>query len=497
MSAAENRPSTGSDAGPCPPPTRREELVEELHGHQVADPYRWLEAPSTDPELREWVAAQAACTEQHLAGVPARNAFRSYLGQLWDHPRRGAPWRKADRWFQLANDGHQDQDVLWTAPARPDEPRASLPPTEAWTVLIDPNTWTDDGTASLSGLSITDDGSRAAFARSDAGSDWLVWRIVEIATGEVLDDEVTWSKFSTAAWLPDGEGFLYSAYEPPEEDQAYAAANRDQQLRYHLVGTDPAEDLLVHARPDQPEWNFFPAVSHDDRWLIIVVSHGTDPSNRIHVAPIDEGTIGAIRPLLDEGDASYLPLGVVGDELVVHTDLDAPLGRVVTIDLLNGEVRRELIPAGEDRLQDATVIGAETSGRPGWLVTTRLHHATARMSVHELYDGTHLTDVDLPGLGTIPAVSGGRKDEAVHLTFETFTGPAAVLRVDLPASGATGSGSTASLAAVEVTPPSAPPADHLVVDQVRVHHDGVAVPLFLIHRRDVTPDGTVPTVLWG
>jgi prolyl oligopeptidase len=494
VSASLPEPAVHNDVAPhtdCPPPTRRDDLVEDLHGHEVADPYRWLEAPATDPELAAWVRTQAACTEHYLDDLPSRRAFREHLGRLWDHARRGAPWRKGDRWFQLANDGSQNQDVLWTAPAVADAPRATVPPAEAWVVLLDPNAWSEEGTASLTGLAITDDGSRATFARSDAGSDWVVWRVVEVATGTVLEDEVPWSKFYGAAWLPGGQGFLYSAYEPPEADQAYTAAQRDQQLRYHHVGTDPSEDVLVYARPDQPEWGFSPAISHDDRWLVIVVTHGTDPNNRIHVAPIEDGEIGEIRPLLDANDASYSPLGVIDDELVVLTDLDASRGRVVTIDLASGELRRELVPAGEDRLQDAVLVGASTSDQPGWIVTTRLHHATAQLSVHDVVDGTHLGDVELPGLGTIPAVAGGRKDDAVHFTFETFTGPAAVLQVDLD------DAPPSTFTAVEITPPSAPPADDLVVEQVRVHHDEVTIPLFLIHRRDVTPNGEVPTVLWG
>ncbi len=498
--------STPSSPGPCPPPTRREDLVEQLHGHEVADPYRWLEAPASDEQLSAWVAQQAACTEAALAELPARRAFRDHLGDLWDHARRGAPWRKGERWFQLANDGRQDQDVLWTAPAVAGADRATVPQADAWRVLLDPNTWSEDGTASLTGLAITDDGERAAFARSDAGSDWLTWRIVEVADGDVLEDEITWSKFSTAAWLPGGDAFLYGAYDPPEEDEAFAAANRDQQLRYHLVGTDPSEDLLVYARPDHPEWIFSPQISHDGRWLLISVMHGTDPNNRLHVAPIDDGTIGEVRPVLDDADAEYTPLGVLDDEVVLVTDKDAPLGRVVTLDLVTGGDLRERVPMGEDRLESVALVGARGSDDPGWLVGTRLHHATARLSVHDVRTGQPLGEVDLPGLGTIPAVSGGRRDAAVHATFETFTGPAAVLRVDLPdattadhAAGAAAEDgqATSTLTAVEVTPPSAPAADHLVVEQIRVHHDGVAIPLFLVHRQDVEPDGTVPTVLWG
>jgi prolyl oligopeptidase len=493
-----------------PPPTRRQDLVEQLHGHQVADPYRWLEAASSDPELAAWVRAQADAAAAHLDTLPARAWFRERLGELWNHPRRSAPWRRGDRWFQLANDGTQEQDVLWTAAAVADAPRATVPAAEDWTVLLDPASWTEDNTAALTGLAVTDDGRRAAFARSDAGSDWMVWRVVDTTTGRILADEVPWSKFSGAAWLADGRGFLYGAYDPPAGPDTHIAANRDQQLRLHVIGTDHADDPLIHARPDQPEWGFHPAISHDGAWLILTVTHGTHPTTRVHLAPIGADGIGEVRPLLDEGDARYTPLGILDDELIVVTDQDAPLGRVVAIDLHDGTRSRELIAAGDDRLQDARIIGGATATDPAWIVTHSLHHATSRLQVYDGRRGTRNGEVTLPGPGTVTAVSGGRHDTAAHLTFESFTGPAAVLRIDLDGSDGADDGvapaeadGTAEAPAAEgvpstvVTPPSAPIADHLVVEQVRVHHDGVAVPLFLIHRRDVAPDGAAPTVLWG
>ncbi len=489
------------------PPTRRDDLVEELHGHRVADPYRWLEAPASDPELATWVRTQADAAAAHLVALPARAWFRERLGELWDHPRRSAPWRRGDRWFQLANDGTQEQDVLWTAPAVTDGPRATVPATADWSVLLDPTGWTEDNTAALTGLGVTDDGRRAAFARSDAGSDWMVWRVVDTATGRILEDEVPWSKFSGAAWLADGSGFLYGAYDPPTGADTHTAANRDQQLRLHVVGTDHADDPLIHARPDQPEWGFHPLVSHDGAWLILTVTHGTHPTTRVHLASIGEDGVGEVRPLLDEGDARYTPLGILDDELIVLTDQDAPLGRVIAVDLWDGTRSRELIGAGDDRLQDARIVGGATASDPAWIVTHSLHHATSRLQVHDGRSGARNGEVTLPGPGTVTAVSGGRHDTAAHLTFESFTGPAAVLRIDLDGSGpgatperdgdAPSAASAGIVPSTVVTPPSAPVADHLVVEQVRVHHDGVAVPLFLFHRRDVTPDGAAPTVLWG
>jgi prolyl oligopeptidase len=497
-------PAPVADAAPVapgdrPPLARRDDLVEDLHGHPVPDPYRWLEEHTSD-EVRRWVEGQNAVSTAHLAELPHRERFRERLSALWDHPRRGAPWRRGSRWFQLRNDGLQDQDVLWSAVVAAGDGSATapipggglVPGDAAWTVLVDPNTWSDDGTASLSGLAVSDDGALLAFARSDAGSDWMTWQVLDTRTGEVLPDEVRWAKFSGAAWLPDGSGFVYGAYEPPEEGDEHAAANQVHRLHLHRLGTDPADDTLVYVRPDRPEWVYQPAITHDGRWLIVEAWRGTHPISHVHVAPIArDGSIGEVTPLLDAGDASYGTLGVLDGDLLVTTDRDAPLGRIVAV-RLDGHATgaepelREVVGEAEDRLEAVQLVGGDGPADPAWLVCRRLHHATARLPVHDARTGTLLHEVALPGPGTVATVAGGRRDRTVHLTFETFTAPAAVLRHDL------GAGTT-----TVATAATGPGDDHLTTEQVRVHHDGVAVPLFLVHRRDVEPDGSAPTLLWG
>lgn len=490
------------------PPTRTDHLAETLHGHEVADPYRWLEAPANDPDVRAFIEAQNAASAEHLAALPARQSFQARLRELWDHPRQGPPWRRLAQdgdgrptgsWFQLRNDGLQDQDVLWSAPLDADDP-AALPNPDAWRVLLDPNTWSEDGTASLSALSSTDDGSLLAFARSDAGSDWMTWQVVDVTTREVLPDRVPWAKFAGAAWLPDGSGFVYGAYPAPEAGHEHDAAMRDHRLLLHRLGTDAEADELVHARPDQPEWGFHPDVSHDGRWLVVTISRGTDPTTRVHVAPLTDAdgavVIGEVTPLLDANDARYVPLGVHGDELLVETDLDAPRGRVVAVPLPSTAASssdapplREVVAETDDRLEAVHLVGGADPADAGWIVCRRLHHATARLVVHDLGSGDRQHVIELPGPGSVDALSGGRQDRVVHLNFATFAAPPTLLRHHLDDDRGT---------VEEVEAPALPEGSpDLVVDQVRVHHDGVAVPLFVIRRDDVTPDGARPTVLWG
>ncbi|MEX2550307.1 MAG: prolyl oligopeptidase family serine peptidase, partial [Nitriliruptoraceae bacterium] len=466
--------------------TAREDVVDVVHGHVLADPYRWLEAPASDARVRAFVATQDGRARSALAALPAREAFIERLRGVWDHPRRSAPWRRGSRWFQFRNDGLQDQDVLFSAPAHPEDARTTLPSEEAWAELLDPNAWSEDGTVALSGLAISPDGSRAAVGRATAGSDWTTWRVLEVADGRLRDDVVPWSKFAGATWLPDGSAFLCTTYDAPAPGSEHAAATRDQRVVLHRVGTSADDDVLVHHRPDQPEWGFHPEISHDGRWLILTITRGTDPATRVHVAPVDEGgTIGTVRALLDDGEAGHHPLGVYGDELLVLTDLGAPLGRIIAVDLAGGRVR-EVVGQRSDRLVDAHLLGGATPNEGGWLVLHHLHHATARLEVVDPADGTPRGTVPLPWPVTVNQLTGGRHDDTLHLAVGSFTAPDRVLACDLP-----------GLAVQDVwqaLPADGPP---VVVEQLRIHHDGVAVPLFVVHREDVQPDGLRPTMLWG
>lgn len=485
------QPAHAWPADAQPPPTRRDPLVERLHGHEVADPYRWLE-DARAPEVVAWARGQQAATRAHLDGLPERAHFRERLERLWDHERRGAPWRRGGWWLQQRHAGLADQPVLFVAPAA-----GELPPgDDAWRVLLDPREFSEEGTSALVGSATTEDGRLLAYAMSDAGSDWMTWRVRETATGRDLPDVVPWAKFSGAAWLPDGSGFLYGAYEPPPVGQEHDAAMRDHRLRLHRLGTPAHEDTVVHARPDQPEWGFAPTVTHDGRWLVVHVFHGTRPTNRVHLAPLgtagDIGSgIGPVTAWLDAGDARYEVLGALDDELLVLTDLDAPGGRVLAIDPDDATRRREVVAESSARLEGAVLVGgADEAGdgwdREAWLLCHRLEDATSRLDVHEARDGGLLHGVDV-GIGTLQAIAGGRHDRAVHLVVESFTSPPRVVRHDL-ATGAT---------AERFTPAVPRPPVEVVTEQVHIHHGGVAVPLFLVRRSDVEPTGAVPTVLWG
>ncbi len=444
--------------------------VDDYHGERVADPYRPLE-DSDAPASRAWIDAQNALTERVLGEVPSRREIRARLAQIWDYPRAGAPWRRGERWFQLRNTGLQDQDVLWAAGA----PDATGAP------LLDPNALSDDGTTALSATAVSESGELLAYATSDAGSDWRTWAVRRVATGEDLPDRLTWSKFASAAWTHDDAGFFYGRYPEPPADAAYDAPNRDMQLRYHRLGTDPADDPVVFATPDQPEWGYEPEVTDDGRLLVLSVWRGTDPTNRVYVADLTDGVEAAsVRPLLDAADARYELIDGVNGTLYLLTDLDAPRGRVVAIDVADPGELREVIPEGSDALETVRLVGER-------LAAVSLHDAHHRLTIFET-DGRHVVDVALPGIGTIGELAGRREDTELFLTFMTFAAPAVVLAVSM------GDGSVR-----EVGRPALPwdPGD-FVTEQVFVtSDDGTRIPVFLSRRRDIVPSGDVPTLLYG
>lgn len=470
---------------PDPTTARRDDLVEVLHGVEVADPYRWME-DLEDPELARWVDAVADEARDVLDDLPGRDALRASVAAALDAPRAGAPWRRGGWWFHGRNTGLQDHDVLWAAPDVADDGTA---PTDGWRVLLDPNGW--EGARSLGPVAASPDGALLAYAVSEGGSDWQTWHVRDVAAGEDLPDRVRWSKFAGAAWLADASGFLTATFPEPAAGREHEAATTDQRIVLHQLGHDTS---IVHALPEEPEAGFDLTTSHDGRWLVLTVTRGTDPETRLHVLPLEpDGVIGAVMPLVDERDAAWHPLGVLGEELWAVTDRDAPRRRVVAVSLADGTVR-EVLPEAADQLEEARLVGAASPGEPGWLVTSHLRDAATVLTVHDLA-GRPLHEVALGGLVSVGEVIGGelrtsRDTSVLHVAATSFARPSVLLRHDC----ATG---TTTPLEVDLRPGGSGGDDDLVVERVFVASDGVRVPVFLVRRPDVAPSGEVPTVLWG
>ncbi len=454
------------------PKTKRIEHYDEYHGQKVHDPYRWLEDDVRESkEVEQWVEAQNKITFKYLASIPERNAIRDRLTELWDYEKLSTPFKRGGRYFFTKNDGLQNQSVLYTANSLDEEPR----------VLIDPNTWSEDGTVALAGAVVSEDGRYIAYGVADGGSDWRTWRVIDIDSGKVLDDELRWVKFSGATWTADSKGFFYGRYEPPAEGSEFQSLNTNMRLYYHRVGTPQEQDVLVYERPDHPEWGFATAVTEDGRYLVITVWKGTDDRYRILYRDLTELYAMPID-LIDTFDNEYSFVGSKGPVFYFQTDLEAPRRRVIAIDTRKParEHWREVIPQNEDTLVTTNLVGN---------VFTLRYLQDAKTAVRIVSEsGEPIREVEFPGIGSAFGFGGSREDTETFYSFSSFATPPSIYRYDL----ITGKSRLLDRAGVDMNPD-----DYEVKQVFYTSKDGTRVPMFITHRKGIELNGNNPTLLYG
>ncbi len=451
------------------PLARRSDQVDDYHGTKVADPYRWLE-DTDSAETHAWVEAENKLTFGYLDQLPYRQAIHDRLTKLWNYERFTVPEQESGRYFFQHNNGLQNQNVFLVAESLTAEPR----------VLLDPNTLSADGTVALAGTAISDDGKLMAYALATSGSDWTEWHVRDIDTGNDRPDDIKWVKFSGASWTKDNKGFYYSRYDEPK-GATMRDTNYFQKLYYHRLGTAQIEDKLIYERPDNKEMLFGGSVTDDGHYLIIHVSQGTSPQNRLYYKDLTQPDSQVVR-LLDDFDAQYLFIDNDGPVFWFQTDLDAPRGRLIAIDTRHPERAnwKTVVPQGADKLEFANVV--DNSFLLGYLKDAR-----TEVRVYDL-KGALLRNVDLPGIGTAVGFSGKRKDKETFYTFTSFISPATVYRYD-PAAGKS---------AVFRQPKVDFDPSRYETKQVFYHSkDGTRVPMFLTYRKGLKLDGQNPVLLYA
>ena len=465
-------------AQPAPPPapaaypqTKTVTQVDDYFGTKVADPYRWLEDDNA-ADTRAWVEAQNAVTFAYLEKIPARAAIRQRLTTLWNYERYGLPRKRGDFYVFTRNDGLQNQAVYYRT--------RSLDAAPA--VLLDPNTLSPDGTIAVGSTTFSDDGRYMAYSLSESGSDWIRWKVREVATGKDLADEIRWSKFSGASWLKDGSGFFYSRYDAPKDGEALTGVNKNQKVYFHKLGTPQDADVLTYARPDQPDWGLGADVTDDGRYLLIYQSEGTDPRNRIFVKDLSQPT-AQVQPFLDQFDALYNIVGNDGATFYALTNQGAPRKRLVAITLgqASPSAWKTLIAEGpkQDVLDDVTMAGER-------FVATWQIDAQNKLRVYNL-DGRLAHDVALPTIGAVQ-FSGRREQAEGFYAFSSFAYPTAIFRLDVP------SGRSSVFKQPKV---AFDPAQYETTQVFYSSKDGTRVPMFLTHKKGLQKNGANPTYLYG
>jgi prolyl oligopeptidase len=452
--------------------TRKIDHMDDYHGTKVADPYRWLE-DETSPETAAWIEAQNAVTFPYLERIPYREALRARVMELNDYERYGAPARKGPYFFFSKNEGLQNQSVLHIQKGLEGGPE----------VLLDPNTWSADGTVQLAAFEPSKDAQHAVYGISQSGSDWLQYKVMELATKRTLEDNVEWAKVSQVAW--HGDGFYYSRYPEPPEGHEKASINENHQVFFHKLGTPQAADTLVFEDRANPQRFHTTSTTEDERFLILEVSDrgkGLD-GNALYVRDLADPD-GKFAPLVPEiSNDTFYVVDNVGDKLLVATNHGAPNWRVVLIDPANiAEASWKTVLAERPEPIDSVT----TAG--GKLFATYLKDVATRAYVFSL-DGTLENEIELPGLGSAGGFSGPNDSPFVFYTFNSLSIPPTIYRYDIAARTST-----------VFRAPRVPGYDAAQFETKQVFYpskDGTRIPMFLVYRKGLELDGDNPTLLYG
>ena len=450
------------------PETQRGDVVEDHFGIPVADPYRWLETEAaSDPTVADWVAAQNAVTDAYLATLPGRAMFRARLAALYAADLVLPPHKRGTLYFYTRMSGLQSQPRLLV--------REGVDGPER--VLIDPNTWSADGATALAEWSPSADGAYVAYAVQDGGTDWRTINVLDVATGEVLEDKVERARFTAIEWAKDGAGFFYARFADAEEGASAQAGVTGHAIYFHALGTGQSEDRLLYATPDQPHMLQGVSVTDDGRYAV-VTSTADVATNSLSIVDLTQADWHP-RAIIEDLDDQWGVIGAVGTTFYLMTSRDAERLKVVTLDIADPEADFvDLIPEQAEVMNNAWMVG-------DLLLTSSLDDVMTRISRYAL-DGTPEGAVTLPGIGSAGGLRGSSGDNEAFLVFTSYNVPSSVYRYDV-------AGNTLS---VWAEPDVATDLDNIVVDrQFFTSKDGTEVPMFIVRRADVT--GPAPTMLYA
>jgi len=391
------------------PEAKKIEFTENIHGYEINDSYRWLEDFTSNDSL-DWVKRQNKFTKTFISKNNYKKDIANYLEQIWENESISIPYKEEGKTFYYFNDGSFQQSKLMIKDCDKCDER----------VLIDPNTFSDDGTISLGGTSVNNSANMIAFSISDGGSDWRVWKVLDIETGEVLEDEIKWAKFSGASWENDDSGFFYQKYDEPK-GELLKEVNESPKLMFHKIGTDQSEDYVVYENPDQPRWGWGINVIEDTNIKILSISEGTDERNRLY---IQLNTGEKFIPLIDELIGAYSFIDSKEGILWFYTTEGAPKGKIVNLEIKNNSfVWNDVIQESENSIRSVNIVNNS-------FVINYLVDTFSSIKIFDL-SGNFLQDLELPKNGTIGGFGGEIDDTETYFSVSNYVTPREIYEINL------------------------------------------------------------------
>ncbi|GMJ10604.1 hypothetical protein like AT1G76140 [Hibiscus trionum] len=469
---------------------RDDSVVEDYHGVKVADPYRWLEDPDAE-EVKDFVQKQVKLTESVLEKCEAKDKLRDRITKLFDHPRYDVPYKRGKKYFYSHNTGLQAQNVLYVQDSLDGEAE----------VLLDPNSLSEDGTVSLSSLSVSEDAKYLAYGLSSSGSDWVTIKVMRVEDKSAEPDTLSWVKFSGISWTHDSKGFFYSRYPAPKEGENVDAgtetdSNLNQELYYHFLGTDQSEDILCWKDPENPKHFVGGSVTDDGKYLLLTIGESCDPVNKLYycdISSLDEGLEGFRKKngplpfvkLIDTFDAQYEAIANDDTVFTFLTNKDAPKYKVVRVDLKEPSNWFDVIPEAEkDVLESAYAVNVNQ------MIVSYLSDVKYVLQVRDLKSGSVLHQLPID-IGTVSGISARREDSVAFIGFTSFLTPGIVYQCNL------GTEVPEMKIFREISVPGFDRSEFEVNQVFVTSKDGTKIPMFIVGRKNTNLDGSHPCLLYG
>ena len=448
------------------PVTEKGTTVDTYFGTEVKDPYRWLE-DDRSAKTAAWVEAENAVTDSYIRKIPFRSKLLKRLKEVSNYEKVGTPFKRHGKWYFYKNDGLQNQSVLYVMDELGGTPR----------VFLDPNKLSDDGTVALKGIYFSHNGKYMAYSVSRSGSDWTEFYVMDVATGQLLDDHVEWTKFSGAAWYKDG--FYYSTYDRPTAGKEYSHINEGHKIYYHKIGTPQSEDELFYQNPAHPK-RFYSVSVNEEETMMFLYESGEGNGNGLYVRDLRKPNSQLIQ-MTSNMDFDNSVVEIVGDKIYLFTNDGAPKNRIMVTDIAHPGRKdwKVFIPEGENVLQSAGLYDWK------WILK---YSQDASTHIYLYGDnGQRIREIKLPGVGSA-SFSGDKDQKEMFYTFSTFTVPGTIYRYDVAQDKST----------LYAAPKVNFNLNGFESKQVFfTSKDGTRVPMFLTYKKGMKLNGNNPVYLYG
>ncbi|WP_264531981.1 prolyl oligopeptidase family serine peptidase [Flavobacterium sp. N502540] len=446
------------------PQTKKGETVDVYFDTKVNDPYRWLEDDKS-AETGAWVKAQNEVTYGYLDKIPFRNELKKRMEKLWNYEKISAPFVEGKFTYYSKNNGLQNQSVVYRKGKDGKEE-----------VFLDPNTFSKDGTTSLGGLNFSKDGSKAAYAISEGGSDWRKVIIIDAITKKVLEDTIVDVKFSGVSWHGNN-GFYYSSYDKPKGSELSAKTDQHK-LYFHKLGTSQKEDKVIYGA-DQKRRYVGGYVTEDDKYLVITAANSTY-GNELFIKDLTKPN-SPIVTIVDNFNSSNQVIENEGTKLFIDTDLNAPNSRVVTVDISNPKPEN-----WKDFIKETKDILSPTTGG-GFFFANYTKDAVSFIQQYD-YNGKLIREIKLPAVGSAGGFGAKKEDKTLYYSFTNYTTPGTIYSFE-PKSGKS---------EIYQKPKVDFKSEDYESKQVfYTSKDGTKIPMIITYKKGLKLDGKNPTILYG